>query len=144
MLKFYCGLIQLQHSSLAPFNSSAISTQKFLKSIAPSLPFVWSDAKLDTRNGPVLLKTQNCVPAQCVLLKKCADPGPRLVSSSILLLLQWVFEIFYHLIPHLSLTFLCSSSALQNRKEIGGLPSFLIRLLRDTELMKKLHIFFYF
>lgn len=66
MVKFYCALIQLQHSNLAPFNSSAISAQKFLTSIAPSLPFVWPDAKLDTWNGPILLKTQKCVPARSV------------------------------------------------------------------------------
>lgn len=68
MLKFYCGPIQLQHSSPGPFNSSAIWTQMFLNSIAPSLPFVWSDAKLDTWNGPILLKTQNCAAA---FLKAC-------------------------------------------------------------------------
>lgn len=67
MLKFYCGLIQLQYSSPAPFNSSAIWNQMFLTSIALSLPFVWSNAKLDTLNGPILLKTQNCAPAQCMI-----------------------------------------------------------------------------
>lgn len=66
MLTFCCGLIQLQHSSPAPFNSSAISTQKFLTSIAPNLPFVWLDAKLDTWNGSILLKTQSCAPAQWI------------------------------------------------------------------------------
>lgn len=69
MLKFYHGLIQLQHSSPAPFNSSAISTQKFLTSTAPSLPFVWSDAKLDIWNGPILLKRQTWAPAECVFFK---------------------------------------------------------------------------
>lgn len=81
VLKFYCGLIQLLHSNPAPFYSSAVSAEKFLTSIAPSRPFMWSDAKLDTWNDPILLKTQNSVPAQCVFLKNVKSQVS--VSSSI-------------------------------------------------------------